>query len=258
MFNSKIASLEARLARLEAVLKSRTASAGSKSKALTKAIKGIDTDLRIYDHMEVVNMIAESVQGVVKSTHKPDARYLRGEANVDNSVEVMISFGTHYTAELDLFVMASKRGTIAIEAYLLSDQIVNLSFKRGDNSWKVKVPALINKAKEEYKSKKSKTASAVSPESIQYIEENLHELLSEQYAYKGRAGAGVFVGDFRNHSMAVSGNNVRVEITVKHDGVDVHAVNSWHGRSEKKHFAINEANLDAVIMQAFAFVKSSI
>lgn len=105
---------------------------------------------------------------------------------------------------------------------------------------------------------KSRTASEVSLESILYLEENLHEILSQQYAYRGRAGAGVFVGDFRNHSMSVSGNNVRVEITVKPQGVDVHAVNSWHGRSEKKHFVINEEELDAVIMQVFAFVKASI
>ena len=257
MFNSKIASLEARIARLQAVLKSRTASKGSKSIALTKAIKGIDTER--LTPMGVLNKIAESVHGVIRTTDKGDGRYLLGDLNEDNTIEAYMTFGAPYNSELYLEVSVTKQGKIYIELTMplwfpVLDR--SLTFNKGDNSWKEKVPALINKAKEDLlHQKKSKTAaSGVSPESIEYFEETLHEILSERYAYKGRAGAGAYVTAWRNHTLTVSVGYRSVEITVTPNGVDVHAVNTWHASSEKKHFVLIPSNVDSIIRLTVDFV----
>ena len=97
---------------------------------------------------EILNMIVKAVRGVIVKTEKPDPRYLIKPATLDNSVEAIISFGPG-VEHLDLFITANEN-EVVFEGYMWMDQILDLSFKRGDNSWKFKVPAIINKAKENY------------------------------------------------------------------------------------------------------------
>jgi len=88
------------------------------------------------------------------------------------------------------------------------------------------------------------------------LEQQIQELLKTHFAYKGKAGVGGFVGDFRNHTLMVSNGYDTYTITVQPEIVEVKAENSWWGKSEKKHFGIDEEDLEAVIMDVFTYIKS--
>ncbi len=137
MFNHKIASLEARIARLEANL-SRKASLEDQP-----------------NQYEILEEIVDAVQGIIRRTYKPNPRYLIQPSTIHNSVEAIIDFLPEGSEHLDIFITSTKRG-IYITGYMWIDQILDLSFKRGDNSWKFKVPAIIKSSREKYSKKNSK------------------------------------------------------------------------------------------------------
>lgn len=134
MFNSKIASLEARIARLEANL-SRRASLEDQP-----------------NQYEILEEIVDAVQGVIRETYKPNPEYLIEPVTIHNSVEAIIDFLPAGREHLELFIASTEKG-ILIDGYMWLDQIMSLKFEVGDNSWKFKVPAIINSNKKKYTSK---------------------------------------------------------------------------------------------------------